>query len=189
MIIGESCNVVQLRAERAASGDGRVYTLRLELMDASGNVGWTNYEVHVPRDQRPGSLAVADAPVYTVVAEACEPVQGVVARAGVGHEVRAGEGVVHASVMERPMAFGLAQNHPNPFNPVTSITYALPEAAAVRLSVFNMLGQEVALLVDDFREVGLHEARFDATGLPSGMYVYSIMAGNFQASKTMVLLK
>jgi hypothetical protein len=189
IVIGETCNVVQLRAERAGGGNGRVYTLRLELMDASGNVGFTHYEVHVPHDQRPGSLAIADAPQYSVSADACVPVyEGMTAANDGAPEIRVND-TPGAVPSEMPATFAISQNHPNPFNPVTTIAYALPEASLVRLSVFNMLGQEVARLVDDVREAGMHEARFDASGLPSGMYVYSISAGGFQAARTMVLLK
>jgi serine protease len=186
MIIGETCGSVQLRAERSGSGNGRVYTLHLALMDASGNVGTTTYQVHVPRDQRPGSVAVADTPVYTVESAACEPVHGAGALAGAS---KTGDNNVDAPSVEVPATFELAQNHPNPFNPSTAITFALPEASVVRLSVFNMLGQEVARLVDDHRQAGMHEVRFDASSLPSGTYLYTIIAGEFRATRTMVLVK
>jgi hypothetical protein len=187
MVIGESCNTVDLRAERAGSGNGRVYTLHLALMDASGNIGTTTYEVHVPHDQRPGSVAIADDPVYTVEAEACEPVH-VETLAEVLPSVVSGDPVAE-STPDIPEAFVLAPNHPNPFNPTTTISFTLPEASHVRLSVYNMLGQEVARLVDAVRESGAHQARFDASTLPSGMYVYTIEAGQHRASRTMVLMK
>ncbi|MCA1802086.1 MAG: S8 family serine peptidase [Rhodothermaceae bacterium] len=193
MVIGGSCNTVQLRAERDGTSNGRVYTLRLELMDASGNVGWTNYEVHVPVSQRPGSMAIADAPVYTVSAEACEPVLAATVSDAAGPS---SEDLMQADFSEspdteteRPDAFELGQNYPNPFNPTTVITYALPEASPVRLSVYNMLGQEVTTLVNDYKEAGRHEARFDASAYPSGVYIYTISTGSFRTSRMMVLVK
>lgn len=187
MVIGESCNTLNLRAERVGSGNGRVYTLHLALMDGSGNVGTTTYEVHVPRDQRPGSVAVADDPVYTVDAEDCVPVYTEMVADNLP-AVQADEPVAEPAA-DLPREFVLASNHPNPFNPTTVISFTLPEASHVRLSVYNMLGQEVARLVDAVRETGEHQARFDASSLPSGLYVYMIEAGQHRASRTMVLLK
>ncbi|WP_340102449.1 immunoglobulin-like domain-containing protein [Rhodohalobacter sp. 8-1] len=197
IIVGETCDVVQLRAERAGNSNGRVYTLHLELMDASGNIGTATHEVHVPISQRPGSIAEADDPAYEVISEGCEPV---FAEAVVESDGPASLGSLESdfndlneandgSNMELPTEFGLEQNYPNPFNPVTIIPYMMPEEASVRLSVFNMLGQEVMRLVDGTRKAGRHQAQFDASSLPSGLYIYSITAGNFRASKTMVLLK
>jgi len=88
-----------------------------------------------------------------------------------------------------PDAYALEQNYPNPFNPVTSIRYTLPKSEHVRLSVFNMLGQEVAVLVDESQEAGYKTISFDASNLPSGVYSYRLTAGRFTDTKTMLLLK
>ncbi|HLF14933.1 MAG TPA: T9SS type A sorting domain-containing protein [Bacteroidota bacterium] len=88
-----------------------------------------------------------------------------------------------------PLLYALGQNYPNPFNPVTRIGYALPAAGYVRLSVFNLLGQEVAVLVDGLREAGYRTVSFDAAGLPGGVYVYRITAGSFSEAKKMLVLK
>ena len=90
---------------------------------------------------------------------------------------------------ELPTAFSLEQNYPNPFNPSTSIGWSQPQAAQVRLSVYNMLGQEVATLVDDFRPAGIHEVRLDALNWTSGVYVYVLEAGEKTFTQRMVLLK
>ena len=83
----------------------------------------------------------------------------------------------------------LDQNYPNPFNPSTEIRFALPEATDVRLAVYDALGREVARLVDGPLGSGYQHARFDASGLPSGVYLYRLETGSFQQTNRMVLLK
>lgn len=88
-----------------------------------------------------------------------------------------------------PAAFMLEQNYPNPFNPATVVGYQLPVAARVRLVVYDMLGREVAVLVNEEQTAGKHVARFEAPGRASGMYVCRMIAGGFTATKTMMLLR
>jgi hypothetical protein len=88
-----------------------------------------------------------------------------------------------------PVRYILEQNYPNPFNPATTITYALPHSSKVFLAVYNTLGQQVATLVDESREVGYHEVRFDGSRLASGIYFYRLQAGDFIQSKKCLLLK
>ena len=88
-----------------------------------------------------------------------------------------------------PTAFSLAQNSPNPFNPATQISFSLPEAASVRLVVFNARGQVVRTLVNGALPSGSHRVDFRADGLPSGAYFYRIDAGSFTQTKKMLLLK
>jgi photosystem II stability/assembly factor-like uncharacterized protein len=95
---------------------------------------------------------------------------------------------VPASESTIPTAFNLLQNYPNPFNPTTTITYTLPASGHVKLSVFNMLGQEVATLVNESQSPGFKSVSFNATRLPSGMYTYRIVAGTFTDVKKMVLI-
>ena len=85
--------------------------------------------------------------------------------------------------------FGLEQNYPNPFNPTTSIRYAVAEERPVRIAVYNSLGAEVAVLVDDVLPAGRYEASFDARNLPSGTYVYRMTAGDFIQTRQMTLSK
>jgi plastocyanin len=75
-----------------------------------------------------------------------------------------------------PAMFRLGQNFPNPFNPATVIGYQLPARSAVKLSVYSLLGSEVAVLVNGVEGAGSHEVRFDAAGLPSGVYLYRLAA-------------
>ncbi|MHB8337063.1 MAG: T9SS type A sorting domain-containing protein [Ignavibacteriaceae bacterium] len=88
-----------------------------------------------------------------------------------------------------PNSFSLSQNYPNPFNPTTIIKYSLPKSGIVSLKVFNMLGQEVANLVDQQQQAGNYSVNFDATRLASGVYMYSIQTGGFSLTKKMMLLK
>jgi len=85
--------------------------------------------------------------------------------------------------------FTLEQNYPNPFNPNTSIKYTLAEQSPVSLKVYDVLGNEVATLVNTTQDVGSYNVNFDATNLASGLYVYTIQAGNFTSTKKMMLLK
>lgn len=96
---------------------------------------------------------------------------------------------VRTALEEIPETFSLSQNYPNPFNPMTVIESQLPTACDVRLAVVDLLGREVAVLVDEKRGPGTYEDSFDAGGLASGVYVYRLTAGQFAASKTMVCVK
>jgi len=75
--------------------------------------------------------------------------------------------------------FILEQNYPNPFNPSTVISYQLPVTSEVTLKVYNVLGNEVATLVDEYKPAGSYETKFDASGLASGIYFYQLKAGTF----------
>ncbi len=88
-----------------------------------------------------------------------------------------------------PLTFNLAQNYPNPFNPTTTISYNLTEQSRVKLSVYNILGQEVAVLVNGIKTAGSHQAVFNAEALPSGAYLYKLQQGNSVLVKKMLLLK
>ncbi|KAF0152411.1 MAG: FG-GAP repeat protein [Ignavibacteria bacterium] len=88
-----------------------------------------------------------------------------------------------------PTAFELFQNYPNPFNPTTNIKYALPKESRVRIAVFNILGQEVATLVNSVMQAGYHSVDFKANNIPSGMYIYKIETESFSQVKKMLLMK
>lgn len=90
---------------------------------------------------------------------------------------------------EMPAAFVLEQNYPNPFNPTTTIRWQMPDAAEVRLEVYNLQGQRVALLASGLHTAGTHSVSFDASRLASGMYVYRLRAGDFIQTRSMMLVK
>ncbi|MBK9098591.1 MAG: T9SS type A sorting domain-containing protein [bacterium] len=88
-----------------------------------------------------------------------------------------------------PAEFSLEQNYPNPFNPSTIINYSIAEASLVKIAIYNLLGQEVALIVNEFKEAGQHSINFDASGLTSGAYFYTIETPLFRQTKKMLLAK
>ena len=88
-----------------------------------------------------------------------------------------------------PGVYSLDQNHPNPFNPVTIISFALPEPAYVTLSIYNILGEKMATVVDGNLDAGYHTAEWDGSNVASGVYLYRIETANFVDTKKMVLLK
>jgi len=88
-----------------------------------------------------------------------------------------------------PFEYSLSQNYPNPFNPVTQINYQLPKSGNVRLSVFNALGQEVDVLINESQSEGNHIINWNASAFPSGVYIYRLESGSFVSNKKMILLK
>ncbi|MEQ9308464.1 MAG: T9SS type A sorting domain-containing protein [Balneolaceae bacterium] len=90
---------------------------------------------------------------------------------------------------ETPEEFSLSQNYPNPFNPTTNIPFTLSEASRVEISVYSILGQKVATIVNGLYPVGSHNIQWDARNLASGVYIYRMQAGGFTQTKKMILLK
>jgi photosystem II stability/assembly factor-like uncharacterized protein len=92
-------------------------------------------------------------------------------------------------VSEQPNKYFISQNYPNPFNPSTVIQYQIPEMSFVQLTVYDLLGREVAILINEEKQSGKYEIEFDASRLSSGVYYYQIIAGDFIQSRKMVLLR
>ncbi len=88
-----------------------------------------------------------------------------------------------------PEEFYLSQNYPNPFNPTTTIRYSIPQNSKVTLKVYDILGREVATLVNEAKQPGNYEVAFNGSGLASGIYFYRLQAGNFSATKKLILMK
>jgi Secretion system C-terminal sorting domain len=83
----------------------------------------------------------------------------------------------------------LCQNYPNPFNPSTTIKFELPGTSDVRLTVYDMVGREVSVLVNEKREAGVHEVKCDGSNLASGVYFYRLQVGVFAVSRKLLILK
>jgi hypothetical protein len=96
--------------------------------------------------------------------------------------VNSGSGIV-------PQTYSLEQNFPNPFNPVTTIRFSIPTAGIVTLSIHDILGKEIAVLLNDVVERGNHSMRWNASGVPSGVYYYTLRTDQFSTSKKLVLVK
>jgi flagellar hook assembly protein FlgD len=93
-----------------------------------------------------------------------------------------------------PLSFHISQNYPNPFNPITRITYSIPKESQVTISIFNLLGQKIVDLVSQNITPGEYSMTWNGTNrsgeaVPSGIYIYSIEADEFQSSKKMVMIK
>jgi photosystem II stability/assembly factor-like uncharacterized protein len=93
------------------------------------------------------------------------------------------------TVSELPNNFLVSQNYPNPFNPTTTIIYQLPEISFVTIKVYDVLGKEIATLVNEEKPVGNYEVEFNGNELTSGIYFYQLRAGSFMETKKMILLK
>jgi len=91
--------------------------------------------------------------------------------------------------LESPVNFELSQNYPNPFNPSTTIKFSLPETGNVKLTVYNLIGEQIAELINETIDAGVHTVNFDATGLTSGVFIYKIVADDFAQSRKMTLIK
>ncbi|PIP79236.1 MAG: hypothetical protein COW85_01680 [Ignavibacteria bacterium CG22_combo_CG10-13_8_21_14_all_37_15] len=85
--------------------------------------------------------------------------------------------------------YALSQNYPNPFNPSTLISYQLPASGLVTIKVYNVIGKEIATLVNEYQQSGSYSKEFSANRLTSGVYFYTIKSGSFSATKKMILMK
>lgn len=88
-----------------------------------------------------------------------------------------------------PEKFTLTQNYPNPFNPLTTISFTLPKDSKVKIIIYNSIGQQIEVLTNQYYNAGSYSLKFDGTKLPSGIYFYRILAGDYSESRRMILLK
>jgi hypothetical protein len=88
-----------------------------------------------------------------------------------------------------PGSFVLLQNYPNPFNSNTTISFRIDESTKIWLAIYDLLGREIGTLVDNYEQSGFHSVIFDATGMPSGVYICRLAAGNAITTRRMTLLK
>ena len=88
-----------------------------------------------------------------------------------------------------PVTYSLSQNYPNPINPTTNVKFSISNVQFVTLKVFDMLGKEIAILVNEKLDAGEHNIKWNASEYPSGVYSYQLTAGNFRETKRMILIK
>ncbi len=161
---GANWEFLERTKQSDASWKPRVYVLR-DIIDLT-----TNMNVRfVAADDEPGSLVEAAVDDFEVLDIDLS--------------------LVDVESQPKAYTFTLEQNYPNPFNPSTSIAFSIPNASAVRLSVYNGLGQEVATPVDAQLREGRHVVSFDASGLPSGLYMYELRAGDARLTRKMMLVE
>jgi hypothetical protein len=91
--------------------------------------------------------------------------------------------------VKAPLGYGLAQNYPNPFNPSTVIDFNIAEPTMVKLAIYNLLGEEVQVLRNEYMQPGFYQVNFDAVNLPSGMYIYKLETASFTQARKMMLMK
>ncbi|MHC1738935.1 MAG: T9SS type A sorting domain-containing protein [Ignavibacteriaceae bacterium] len=107
-----------------------------------------------------------------------------------GESIQVSEGSrIFVESVETPAEFSLSQNYPNPFNPTTAVSYQIPVSGKVTLKIFDVLGKEVATLVNKEAEAGSYHAEFNASGISSGVYFYELQAGGFRSVKKMILVR
>jgi hypothetical protein len=188
IVIANDCKSVKVRAERKKFGNGRVYTINLQISDPNGNIATAAFKVLVPRNCCYDNNAVDDGPVYTEFGN-CGGAP--MTKASNGSEE--GEADEMTDVVA-PESYALSQNYPNPFNPTTEIRFQLPEAGHVVLKIFNTLGENIVTLVDEDFAVGTHTVRWNAQNargekVPSGVYFYQLNTSGFTETKRMILAK
>ena len=156
------------------------YPIATILRTTDGGVTWT------VQYSKPGPLLLAvsfsDANTGTAVGES-----GMILRTTNGGLTWVSGGQSRPS--GKPDRFELGQNYPNPFNPTTVISYQLPVASDVRLAVFDLLGREVATLVNEKKEPGSYTVTFNGSGLSSGVYFYSLQSGSYIQTRVLLLLR
>ncbi|MGH7602214.1 MAG: FlgD immunoglobulin-like domain containing protein, partial [bacterium] len=186
IVIADDCQSAMLRAERSVGGNGRVYTINLQVSDPSGNVATAAYKVSVPPDQCGNNSAADDGPAHTVFGNCNGSALAKLATDG------APKPALEAALL--PESYGLAQNFPNPFNPETEIRFQLPEASHVAIKIFSSMGEEIRTLLDGEFAAGVHAVRWNAQNnrgekVSSGVYFYRLVTPNFTATRRMFLAK
>lgn len=204
-IFGDGSSSTNTVASHAYTSPG-TFTFALTVTDNLGATDGLSGQIVVSETQArltvqpaSGVLSAGNSEVITVSLDAKQLATGVVNGevriAGNGGTVllplaiAVGTPVSVSELPGLPREFSLLQNYPNPFNPETKIHYTLPQAAEVRLTVYDLLGRQVAILLDGRQHAGLHNVLFDAGNLPSGVYMYRLQADQFEQTGKMLLLK
>jgi hypothetical protein len=177
---GDSARVqFGMQSAASVSSDARnliLYSVPIAGLSRPGGVVALSLRPVISGLQQNSRLTTSLAHVYSTVSES--PVSRIVS--GVGGDI---------VNRDAPSTFALEQNYPNPFNPSTTIRYSVPVRTHVSLSVYNTLGQQIALLVDEIQDAGNHEVRFVAWSIASGAYFYRIMAGTYSQVRKLMVIK
>ncbi len=99
------------------------------------------------------------------------------------------QGVSPQSGRAQGAGLELGQNYPNPFNPVTTISYTIPKSGFIKIKVYDVTGKEIEILVEEFKNAGRYQVRFEGSNFASGIYFYKLTAGEFSETKRMVLIR
>ena len=153
---------------------------RTQNVPGGAPVGTYTYNAYV--GYYPGTISDSDSFTFTKSATGD-------GGAWIGDWSTSGESFETGLGVAAPAEFALLGNYPNPFNPTTTIDFALETANIVQLKVFDVSGREVATLINGYRDAGSHSVSFDASGLASGVYVYRLTSGSQTAVSKMVLMK
>jgi hypothetical protein len=168
-------------------------SLRFELMSAGGvYLSDTTGDYRMLLTAEPYTLSVGESKTISygmVFGNDLEDLQAHSDSMDVVFESHALTSVEEIADAETPERFLLEQNYPNPFNPATIISYSLPRKVNVDLKIFDIQGRQVAILVDGTQEVGNYKSNWNADGFPSGIYFYRLQAGDYVATRKMLLVK
>lgn len=187
-------NTIQISAELGWSGgvDVDFYLLDPDGNEVTSGASLENPEVLTYWVTRPGTYTYKIVGYATVLADytlTSTQTRAVVAQQS-AFEKSSSNAKTGKEVSSIPSSIRLSQNYPNPFNPVTTITYSLPERQNIRIKIYDLLGLEVATVVEGVRSAGSHTVQFNATNLPTGMYFYRFEAENgYTTVRRMLLIK
>ena len=204
VVIAGDCRSVQVRAERAGRGNGRVYTLHLAVADPSGNVGRATYKVRVPKTENKGAVEDGVVNAATSACQLAEPLadgsaaRGAVSAPGSAYAARQAAAKAEAEAASArdaegealPDRFTLEDAYPNPFSGTTTLRFGLPGAARVTLAVYDVLGRKVAVLAEGERDAGWYEVDLDGSGLASGAYFARLTTdGGFAETQRLAVVR
>jgi hypothetical protein len=168
------------------SGDISGGSIAVNIANINSASTKVNLRVWLPS----GTTSLSQSPTGTVVANGYASVEDTLA----GNSSRSFLFALSATSIKKndsqiPVKFSLSQNYPNPFNPLTEIKYSIPKSGLVTLKIYDLLGREVAVLINQEQKPGNYIVNFDAAKLASGVYMYRIESGNFSSTRKMILLK
>jgi hypothetical protein len=174
ILVMEDCKSVDLRAERAGGGDGRVYTIHLSVSDAAGNVGTAAYLVNVPHDMN--GTAIDSEPSFMVYSNC---ING------------DAPGAVFIDAVDHKFANAIVNAYPNPFRGSTHIDFMVANSQQTRLVIFNSFGKQVAKLFEGMAEENqLYKLQFYESEMPAGIYYYHLTSGdNVSIINKLILIK